>query len=345
MPRLLPAQPVHLRAPARPSAAATAVTPADLPLLRACQCYLSLTAGQLTRLCYAPGSRSYAQARLKRLVELGCLQRTLLPRPSRSGSAPLVYTLARKGLRALAAAGGPPARRYRPSEARAAGYLHLRHTLALNDVLIALELLCRQQPLLRLAELRHERDLKQRPVLVRLQDGASTAVIPDAWIDLRLAGRYQECYAIELDRGSTGRRAWQRKLAALLSYAAGPYQQAFGTPSLTVAVVATEGPAHAARLLDWTEQALHALQQPAAGALFRFTGQPVTSCSPQVFFQDAHWQTPFVSGSTALLDLSDRAVPSAMTAVSDRSEIAVMHENRERAERWECVPSGEVCEH
>jgi hypothetical protein len=38
-----------------------------------------------------------------------------------------------------------------------------------------------------------------RPHVAR--SGATAGVILDAWVDLRLLGRYQECYCLELDRG------------------------------------------------------------------------------------------------------------------------------------------------
>src|SRR4051794_15193287 len=100
------------------------LTPATLPILDAFGRYYYLTATQVTRLRYAPASHTYSQARLKQLADAGYLQRLFLPRPSRTGSAPLVYTLARAGMNALRAVGQPIERRYRPAEARETGYLH-----------------------------------------------------------------------------------------------------------------------------------------------------------------------------------------------------------------------------
>jgi len=193
--------------PVRASTTPFIVGPADAPILAALGRYFYLTATQLTRLLYAPTSHTYAQARLKRLTDANYLQRIFLPRPTRTGSAPFVYTLARKGINALIEWGRPVDRRYRRAEVRETSYLYLAHTLALNDVLIALELLCRRDPRVRVIALRHERELKRAPVQVRLPDGTTAGVIPDAWVDLRLAGQYQECYAVELDRGTTGQQA------------------------------------------------------------------------------------------------------------------------------------------
>lgn len=281
--------------------------PADAPLVGALGRLFYLTAAQLTRLLYAPTSHTYTQARLKRLADAGYLQRIFLPRPTRTGSAPVVYTLARKGLGLLAEWGSPLDRRYRPAEVRETSYLYLAHTLALNDILIALALLCRRDRRVRIAALQHERELKLDPLRVRLPDGTTAGVIPDAWVDLRLIGarqRYQECYAIELDRGTTGQRAWRRKVAGLLAAAAGPYQQRFGTPSLTIAVVATPGARRRDELLRWTAAELQAAGRTDAAPLFRVASLPETADVPGQLWVGAGWRTPCNDQVAPLLELT-----------------------------------------
>lgn len=282
--------------------------PADAPLVGALGRFFYLTAAQLTRLLYAPTSHSYTQARLKRLADAGYLQRIFLPRPTRTGSAPLVYTLARRGLGLLAEWGSPLDRRYRPAEVRETSYLYLAHTLALNDVLIALELLCRRDRRVGIAALQHEREFKLDPLRVRLPDGMTTGVIPDAWVDLRLTAgrqRYQECYAIELDRGTTEQKAWRRKVAGLIAAAAGPYQQRFGTPSLTVVVVATPGTRRRDELMRWTEAELRAAGREDAAPLFRIASLPETTDMPEELWLGAGWWTPFDDQPAALLEMAD----------------------------------------
>src|SRR5688500_14021663 len=97
------------------------------------------TAAQLCRLRYGR-SLTYVSTKLKRLADLGYLQRLYLPRPTARGSAPLVFRLDRKGLNYLKSCGTEVQHRYRPSEA-AFSYLHLSHRLAVNDWLISLALL------------------------------------------------------------------------------------------------------------------------------------------------------------------------------------------------------------
>lgn len=302
--------------------------PADHPILVALGRYYYLTARQLTRLLYAPSSQTYAQARLKRLVDHAVLQRIFLPRPTRTGSAPLAYTLARKGLHALVEWGGAGERRYRPAEVRETSYLYLAHTLALNDVLIALELLCRRDPRVELAALRHERELKCQPVRISLPGGATTSVIPDAWVDLRLLGRYQECYAIELDRGTTEQRAWRRKVAALIAYASGPYQERFGTASLTIAVVATSGKGRRDQLIRWTEAELRSHGHEHQANLFRFTGVPIVDTDPIDVFAGSVWHRPFDPHPTPLLGLSD---VSWMVEKAEKTDISEISDNTEQS--------------
>ena len=85
------------------------------------------------------------------------------------------------------------------------------------------------------------------------------SVIPDAWLDFRItqAGQtFQSCLALELDRGTLAKGRWQQRMQALVAWAKGPYQQAFKTTSLTMAVVATPGHKRSADLLTWTKEIL-----------------------------------------------------------------------------------------
>lgn len=223
-----------------------------------------------------------------------------------TGSAPLVYTLARKGLNALRDMGQEVLARYRPAEVRELSYLHLVHTLALNDLLIVLELLARTESRLEIAELRHERTLKLEPVSVQLPIGTTAAVIPDAWLDLRIHGHYQECYCLELDRGTTGQKAWRHKIAALLAYVDGPYQDTFGTESVTIAVVATPGPARRDELLHWTEAELQAEGRQAQADVFRF-GILDAERDPAELFLAPCWFEPFQRTPVSFLELDEEA--------------------------------------
>lgn len=284
-------------------AAAPSIVPADDGILRALLRYHYLSNQQVCRLLYSKGSLTYVQAKMKRLTDVGLCQRLWLPRPAQHGSAPSVYTLGRKGLNRLKSLGVDVNWRYRPSEQREHSYLFLAHTLAVNDVLIAAELLCREQPRFAFGGMRHERDLKRQPVYVECGGGRHTAVVPDAWLDLRVDGSYQVCLVLELDRGTEEQKAWRRKVQGILAYANGPYQEFFETRSLTVAVITTSGDKRLLDLIRWTEGEMAAMHEERQGDLFVFTSLRPESAEPAEVFLAPRWYQPFGKRPVALLDL------------------------------------------
>lgn len=309
------------------------IAPADLRVLAVVGRFVYLTARQVARRLYAETSLSYAQARLKRLADAGYLERRFLPRPARTGSAPIVYAVSRQGTRALAACGQPHATAPRPA---GASYLFFAHTLALNDLLIAIERWCCHQPRLDLLEWRHERLLRHQPLFVRLADGRSATVVPDAWINLRVDRRLQVCYLVELDRGTTGQGAWRRKVAALLAAASGPYQARFGTRSLTILVLATPGARRRDALLRWTETELTAQGRGGDADLFRFSGESASIVRPHDLVQNASWARPFGGAQQSLAEMS------AIADGRDLSDTSAMAVSEERSEPYEMTEGGRL---
>src|SRR5437867_2027345 len=86
-----------------------------------------LTAEQLCRLYYAPGTLTTVKTRLKQLADHRYLLSLNLP--TTHGNSPHVYTLARKGLNYLHDAGFEVKRSYRPSQEKEKekNYLFLMH--------------------------------------------------------------------------------------------------------------------------------------------------------------------------------------------------------------------------
>ena len=282
---------------------------ADEAILQAVQRYGYLTSRQIQRLRYAAGTTSYVQMKLKLLCERGLLSRFYPPRAGRAGSSPAVYHLAARGRRFLRMAGYSEVRSGRRITDETHSFLFLAHTLAVIDLLIAVELLARHGRRLYLAEVLTERELRQKPVRVALPDGSHTAVIPDGWIDLRLHGHRQVAIALELDRGTTDQARWRRKVSALLAWADGPYQRRFGTPSLTIAVVATSGATRAAGLLRWTEAELRRYDRAEDADLFRFTSlDPTCTVGPELF-RAACWRRPFDHEAVPLVSLPEEEAP------------------------------------
>lgn len=292
---------------------------------------------------YRPGSLDFVRAALKRLVERAFVVRLRLPRASagnapwvytvsQQGYSYLAAATARFGTgddAGFDAGAGADAgldadalveksKRFRPAETYERSYLFLTHTLAVNDFLIAAALLSRQTPDVVLVQMRHERDLKRAPVRVTLghvaigsdsdrqfgqQQHQGVAVIPDGWLDFHIKGAAQLCVALELDRGTEEEYAFKRKLRALLAYAAGPYQTAFGTDSLTVAFATTAGTRRAERMRVWCEQVLRTEQQEQEADLFYVTSLPEGELDPQTVFLAPIWARPFANDRVPLVEL------------------------------------------
>lgn len=285
--------------------------PEDL-ILRAVNRYPYLTAVQVTRLCgYSARSLTYVQTKLKALSVPGYLLARRAGNERVAGSAPLLYALHRKGRAYLAQLGIAVQAPIKPTELTTLKTMHLAHTKELNDVLIAAELLTRTVPQITLAQLIHERALKRQPFRVALPDGTTQPVIPDAWLDLQVGTHTQRRrfpLAVELDRGTTEERTWRRKVAGLLRWARGPYQERFQTRSLTVAVVATVGTRRHDELRRWTEKELTAQQAAGEGDLFRFTSCQPERINPAELFLQPVWRTPFSDRAHALVALSEVAI-------------------------------------
>jgi hypothetical protein len=225
-----------------------------------------------------------------------------VPKREPHGSAPAAYTLARQGINQLKSDGFEVASRFRGAEKRALSYLFLNHVLELNDFLISAEILCRWQPEFTLAAFLHDQQLKRKPTYVFDDDGHRVAVVPDAWLDLRIQQTFQVCLAVELDRGTEEQKRWRRKVANLLRYANGPYQEAFGTRSLTFAVVTTAGERRLLELLAWTRAELEARQETSQSDLFLFTHASPGPMDPESMFLQPRWYQPLSSSPLALLE-------------------------------------------
>ena len=62
-------------------------------------------------------------------------------------------------------------------------------------------------------------------------------MIPDGWLQLQRPRSLPISIALELDRSTEDEKVWRRKIAGYVAWAQGPYQEAFETDNLTVAVV------------------------------------------------------------------------------------------------------------
>ncbi|MHB8644649.1 MAG: replication-relaxation family protein [Thermomicrobiales bacterium] len=281
------------------------VTPAKHALLDALGRYYYLTARQCTRLLYAEGSLTRVQALLKELADEGYVQRLFLPRPSAHGRVPAVYTLGRLGRAHLEALGSDVPARLRPSAERAHAYLFLDHTLVVNDCLIAATLLARRMPQIAIPQMMHERALRRMPIPITDPDGRRASVIPDGWLDLRVTlpdGMDRYCIALEIDRGTTEQRAFRCKVAHWVAAADGPYQAAFGTDLLTVAIVATPGEGRADELMRWIAAELATVHREEQAELFFVTALDAAVVDPLAFFTGPVWRQCDQTTSVPLIE-------------------------------------------
>lgn len=268
-----------------------------------------LTAEQLARLRHprlADHGR-YARRRLRSLTERGYLLRLAAFPTPQYGSAPYVFTLSRTGRAYLSQQGIAVPDYFRPSEerAKAANPIFMRHTLAVIDLLIGAQRLTQDLPAISLTRLLTERELRRSPVRVApdpRKPQRTVAVIPDAWFELRLAGRSPVAIAVELDRGSEHQLPWRRKVAALISWATGPYKQAFQAENLTIAVVAPN-PNWARELREWTsEQIRESGVHPGLAEIFLFASVDPAGVPPEELFFLPLWVSAGSDAPVSLLD-------------------------------------------
>jgi hypothetical protein len=239
----------------------------DDRLLQAFGRYHYLTAKQVTTLFYKPGTFTTVQARLKRLADNGFLLALALP--TIRAKSPYVYTLATNGREYLTELGiDIPSSSYRPSKEHEKGYQFFNHTLAINDFLIASDLLTRVVPGVRIEEMLHDLTLKHDPPLLasKAVKGKKTALVPDGWLDFRVKreGKDTEsrfCIWLELDRGTMDIRPLKTKVRELVAlYEQGGYKARFGTNNVLFVFATTAGDRRVEFLRKWIREELHAVE-------------------------------------------------------------------------------------
>src|SRR5712692_2323325 len=130
--------------------------------------YYCLTSDQVRQIIgYKEGSLRFVQDKLKTLTEAGYCVRPEQRIIGRGGKGLYVFRVGRNGLNYLKAHGEDVPHRFHLGEAQRVSLLYLEHTLAVNNVLIALERLCSQAARqLTLETVLAERSLKQRAASV-----------------------------------------------------------------------------------------------------------------------------------------------------------------------------------
>ena len=289
------------------------ITPLQDSILDAHRLFHFLTPDQAQRYVEYQAKR-YIEKQYAALTQAGLLMLLDLPGLGRYGRPAAVYHLTAQGLRYLHSLGREVWPRFHAGELGHIGYLHLRHALVISDVLIAVSLLCRHTPQLTLRALRHDRDLRRKPVKVAVPDGPDGAmrtvqVVPDAFVDLGV-GTKRKPLLFEVDRQTESARTFRTKIRSLVSYAQGPYQEAMQAKSLTICILAAPADKppynpvqHRDTLRRWLAAELTALGTPTGVQdLFRIACADPATMPPEELFLAPHWYRPGSDQPVPLLD-------------------------------------------
>ena len=139
------------------------LTHVDDNILKCVYKYYYMTVAQVVKsLGYSINSLPTVRTRLAHLEKKGYISSIYLP-TVRKGTSPKIFYLAPLGLGYLRSDGFDVAHRFHATEQKEKQYLFLKHTLAVNDVLIAAKDVATQYPQVTLYEFRHERELKRDP--------------------------------------------------------------------------------------------------------------------------------------------------------------------------------------
>ena len=260
-------------------------------------------AEQLCRLHYSLASITTIKARLKTLTEHGYVLADAIP--TKTGRSPYYYTLGPKGMKYLEGLGYDTHDAWRPNKELDKGYIHLEHTLELNDVLIAAALIHQVDPSYHLSRFDHERMLKRRPVQVSwrtqvAQGGKSTmaSLIPDAFLDFRRSlpdgSQRRLALLIEHDRGTEDQHHFRRRIRAYITLLRSEqYKELFGVKAITVAFSTFVGPQRLEQMRAWTRAELTETNEPSQiGLMFCFASLSRPLDPKQVWFEPC-WYAPY----------------------------------------------------
>ncbi len=249
-----------------------------------------LTAAQLCRLHYSMGSYKTVRQRLNDLADNGYVVIDAIPEKFTRG--PNYYTLGTKGIRYLADLGLPIDPSVRASKETGKSYMHIKHLLELNDVLIAGLRVTTVDPRLYVAAYIHERELKRTPYKTMVQ-GITYGLVPDGFLDfhLRREGKADLSLPvlIEHDRGWERESQFRQKIAAYRAFiSSGVYKQQFNVGTVTVLVTTYTDMKRVNALRDWTWREVNT--DLSVAARFRFALLPQAP-EPRLLLFEPRWYT------------------------------------------------------
>ena len=243
--------------------------------------------------------------------------------PTPRGKRPKIYTIARRGLTFLKTIGVDVNPRFRPNEIAdlEKNLPYLKHTLAVNDVLIAAATLEKHYPSIALYDMRHERFLKQEPdkypIAIYDEEGKLLRTeyytfVPDGFLDFHIRDEehektYRCCILLEVDRGTEERKQFKRKIRGLITFVkTGMYTKKYKSRKVTIAFATTRGAQRVEKMQEWTRSELAKTNEPPElSSTFLFTALPhavdpdtqeeqdALTIDPEALFLSPVWVVPF----------------------------------------------------
>jgi hypothetical protein len=229
----------------------------DIDIVEAVHKARVLSQAQIQQLFFGPRAKTAAERRLRLLYDHAYLERKFLPVGIGEGRSPTLYVLDRKGAELLRAERGYDELVWHRSS-RDLKRDFLAHTMAINEVMVAVTVACRAHDW-QLEQWLGENDLKADydRVSVRSETGrtSSVAVIPDSYFAF-IAQKARYRFFLELDRGTMTTKRFRTKVQAYLAYRKTAQQEKrFGSKRVGILTVIDGGERRLANLKETTERA------------------------------------------------------------------------------------------
>jgi Replication-relaxation len=260
------------------------IQPRDIDVIEAVWRFRVLTQKQIEQLFF--GSRETARYRLQYLFDGGYLDRKFLPPVMGMGRSPTLYILDRLGLEQLRLERGyDDLRWYGTSKDLSTQFLE--HTIAINDVMVALTLACRKHQF-EIEGWKTENEIKADfdRVNIKAPSGKreSVPLLPDAIFSFIAFGQRNRCL-LELDRGTEKTATFKEKITAYTAYFEnGTYEARYQTTAGRVLTVISSRYSGEKRLTDLKQ----ATEQ--AGGKKRFWFTTSKSITPDTILFSPIWQ-------------------------------------------------------
>ena len=283
------------------------------------------TAEQLTRLLFSENSQAYIRRNIKPLIDSNYV--TVLNEYTRTVNDPKVFGVGAKGWKYLKQQGYPIKKRHRDIKGKLPLGYPLRHTLAVNDVLISAKLIIYEEPSLQLKHICHEIEFKREPIVVTLPSGKLYNLRPDLLlvfddhferliymceINLTVMNQikyrtkvqaYNACHPI-IDQRFHPPKHFHSNIIDVLFFIQTPEhfpKQTAGNPDLVFELeAARDREKRKHDLIEWAAEETARLPYRKKFG-FMFSDIPINSMSPIDLFYTQYWNYPSGEGLSSLL--------------------------------------------